>query len=66
MVLVRAAMASMLAPLKPREANSAIAAARIRARLASGALGLRMAVVRADETCMAIGNLGIGGVARKI
>ena len=34
-MLVRAAMASMLAPLKPREANSAVAAATIRARFAS-------------------------------
>ena len=36
-------MASMLAPLKPREANSSIAAVRMRARFASGALGLRIA-----------------------
>ena len=54
MVLVRAAIASMLAPLKPREANSATAAARMRARLAFGALGLRMAVVREDKSCVAM------------
>src|SRR5437764_7879132 len=44
----------MLAPLKPREANSATAAARMRARLAFGALGLRMAVVREDKSCVAM------------
>src|SRR5438045_8522118 len=44
----------MLAPLKPREANSATAAARMRARFAFGALGLRMAVVRADKSFVAM------------
>ena len=42
---VRAAIASMLAPLNPRAANSSSAARRMRARFASGALGLRMAWV---------------------
>ncbi len=55
-VRVRAAIASMLAPLKPREANSAIAASRINARFASGALGLRMFVERAGASCSAIGE----------
>jgi hypothetical protein len=49
-VWVRAAIASMLAPLKPREANSSIAAATMRARFASGALGLRIAAERNDST----------------
>jgi hypothetical protein len=44
-VWVRAAIASMLAPLNPRAANSSSAARRMRARFASGALGLRMAWV---------------------
>ena len=44
-VWVRAAIASMLAPLNPRAANSSMAASRMRARFASGALGLRMALV---------------------
>src|SRR3990172_3345080 len=39
-------MASMLAPLKPLEANSSIAALMIRARFASGAFGLHMAAFR--------------------
>jgi len=46
-VCVRAAMASMLAPLKPRAANSSMAAATMLARFAAGALGLRIAALRA-------------------
>jgi hypothetical protein len=65
-VRVRAAIASMLAPSKPLDANSAIAAARIRARLASGALGLRMAAARTEVACNAIGSPGIGEIARII
>ena len=51
-------MASMLAPSKPREANSAMAAARMRARFTTGALGLRIAVVRAEviSSDIATGN----------
>src|SRR5580765_8609731 len=44
-VWVLAAIASMLAPLNPRAANSSMAASRMRARFASGAFGLRMALL---------------------
>jgi hypothetical protein len=39
-------MASMLAPLNPRPANSSMAAATMLARLAAGAFGLRIAALR--------------------
>jgi len=52
-VWVRAAMASMLAPLTPRAANSSMAASTMRARLTSGVFGLRMAALRAGTTCIA-------------
>jgi hypothetical protein len=58
-VWVRAAIASMLAPLKPRAANSSIAAWTMRARLASGAFGLRIA--RGQPACGR--PLGINDIA---
>ena len=55
-------MASMLAPLKPREANSSMAAATMRARFASGALGLRIAAERGGAWTSEA--LGINDIAR--
>jgi hypothetical protein len=54
----------MLAPLKPRAANSSIAARTMRARLASGALGLRMAAFFADPRRPRGNPLGIDDIAR--
>jgi hypothetical protein len=50
----------MLAPLKPRAANSSMAAATMRARFASGALGLRIA----EERAAGASALGTDDIAR--
>jgi hypothetical protein len=57
-VWVRAAMASMLAPLNPRAANSAIAALMIRARLAAGSFGLHIAAVRIGDGALSKARSG--------
>jgi len=64
-VWVRAAIASMLAPLKPRDANSSMAAWTMRARFASGAFGLRMAALRSFSRPRA-SALGMSDIAGKI
>jgi hypothetical protein len=55
-VRVRAAIASMLAPLKPRAANSSIAAATMLARFSAGFLRLRIAALRSPRARPASGR----------
>jgi hypothetical protein len=54
-------LADLRAPLKPRAANSSMAARMMRARLAAGALGLRIAALRAAP---GRDPLGIDDIAR--